>query len=362
MRIFWLCVAIGGVWPPLAAVAQGSAEPAASSAASASGEQVTEASAPASVAEQPALALYASREARDMALLAQATPADQVVWLTEGDDRVLALYQAAITSEPVGAVLLVQDQDLNARWPERIQRMRLALPEHGWTTLVVALPPPDPVAVPVRDPVSVEAPAATSGDVPPADASAEVRPETQEVFDDQTGTVASVDAMNQPVAAAPQVAEQPRQAATEIVDQRLAQAIRYLHDQGQLNLVLLAEGAGAVRAARLAQTMSHQGFQALVLVDAHNQLAGENGDVVKMITELKIPVLDVFQSADVRAAGDMQLRRVAAKRAGLTDYQALDLPVYEPGQQRQIKRVRGFLEKYAKGVKVENAQVLRSDD
>lgn len=313
-------------------------------------------SAPApAAAEAP---IYASREARDMALLAQAVPSDQVVWFDIGGQRVLGLYQAAISASPSGAVLLVQDQDRNPTWPERIQALRLALPKHGWTTLVVTLPPADRQVLPAREALTPPPPVAPDDPEAPNGGTAEVRPETEEVFNDATGDVASVADMNQPQApdAAPVAPQVP--AATQ-VDQRLAQAVGHLHGKGQFNLALLAEGGGAVRAARLLAAMGGEGFRALVLIDAHHVLGAEAGDVVAMVTTGDRPVLDIQVVDEVALLAAAQARQEAARRAGMTVYQPVQLPAYEPGLARLTKRVRGFLEKHAKGVKVDNAQVMQ---
>ena len=66
-----------------------------------------------------------------MSLLAQSLPDDQVLWVSDEGGEVLALYVPAISSEPVGAVLLVQDQDLHSLWPSRLDGLRRYLPEHG---------------------------------------------------------------------------------------------------------------------------------------------------------------------------------------------------------------------------------------
>ena len=295
--------------------------------------------------------IYANSAARDMTLMAEAMPSDQVLWWPEGDGQVLALYMKAISAEPVGAVLFVPDQDLHATHPQRLQRLRLALPEHGWTTLVVTLPVPDSLPTPERE-IPKQIPEVES-DKP----SEQQRPETEEVFDDQTGEVASVDELNKPPAAELQPAA-PEKPASEIVDARLAQAVQYLHGDGQFNLVLVAEGAGAVRAARLMEKMGFSGFRAVVLIDGRNQLQGETGDLLMAIAKMSVPMFDLYEGQHMADEKDVQSRKVAAKRAGNDRYVSLQIPLYEPSQERLIKRVRGFLDAHAKGVKVDNAQVI----
>lgn len=299
-----------------------------------------------------------------MSLLAQSLPDDQVLWVDGQEGDVLALYIPAISAEPVGAVLLVQDQDLHSLWPQRLDGLRRYLPEFGWSTLLVSLPVPDAIPVPARPPEPV--PTATE---PAADASAPenneatpaeaARPETEEVFDDNAGEVADVADMQQEPAEEPPPAE-PAIPAARLADERLAQAVDALHDRGQFNIVLLAEGAGAVRAARLAEAMKYDGFRALVLLDARNQLPGESGDVLAMMRESSVPVMDLWANAHLSDPADSQARNRSARRAGLEIYQPLTLPAYEPGQLRLYKRVRGFMEKHARGVKVDNAEVLQN--
>ncbi|WP_015048380.1 DUF3530 family protein [Simiduia agarivorans] len=317
---------------------------------------------PAAPAPEPAP--YRNREHRDMSLLAQSLPDDQVLWVNGQEGEVLALYIPAISAEPVGAVLLVQDQDLHSQWPQRLDGLRRYLPEFGWSTLLVSLPLPDPLPIPARpaEPVAPvtggDSTEAESGDAQDAGAD-EARPETEEVFDDSAGDVADVADMQQEPAA-PEPPPEPVIPAARLADERLAQAVDALHDRGQFNIVLLAEGAGAVRAARLAEAMKYDGFRALVLLDARNRLAGETGDVLAMMRESNVPVLDVWANAHQADPIESQARNHSARRAGLEIYQPLTLPAYEPGQQRLYKRVRGFMEKHARGVKVDNAEVVRS--
>lgn len=301
----------------------------------------------------PEAPIYSSRALRDMSLVAQATPSDQVLWWPEGESQVLALYNRAISAEPVGAVLFVQDQDLHAIRPQRLQQLRLALPAFGWTTLMVTLPPPDAVPVPVR-----EAPEPATAAVDTAATAEAPRPETEEVFDDTSGEVASVDELNTPQEPAAPTPAIPAKSASEMTDTRLAQAIRHLHDNGQFNVVLVVEGAGAVRAARLVAQMGFEGFRALVLLDARNQLQGEAGDLLAVIAKLSVPMLDLYEDRHIADERDVATRLVTAKRAGHENYVSLQMPVYEPSQERVIKRVRGFLDAHAKGVKVDNAQVI----
>ncbi|MDN3637251.1 DUF3530 family protein [Simiduia curdlanivorans] len=331
--------------PETAAAPAQEAEPVADGAAETEAEK--------EVASEPPI--YKSRAIRDMSLVAQATPSDQVLWWPEGENQVLALFNLAISAEPVGAVLFVQDQDLHAIRPQRLQRLRLALPEFGWTTLMVTLPPPDALPVPERELPASPEPAADA--TASAESAATPRPETEEVFDDTSGTVASVDQLNTPEPEAP-TPKAPAKPASDIVDARLAQAIRHLHDNGQFNLVLIAEGAGAVRAARLVAQMGFDGFRAVVLLDARNQLQGEAGDLVGVIAKLSVPMLDLYEDRHIADPSDVSARAVAAKRAGHEHYVSLQMPVYEPSQDRVIKRVRGFLDAHAKGVKVDNAQVI----
>ncbi|UTA48599.1 alpha/beta hydrolase family protein [Simiduia sp. 21SJ11W-1] len=321
-------------------------------------DEVDAALAPTAAAEPeptPEPPLYASREARDMALLAQAVPSDQVVWFDIGGERVLGLYHAAISANPSGAVLLVQDQDRNPTWPERIQALRLSLPEQGWTTMVVTLPPADPAAIPERD----LPPAPDEAAVSPAEGDGEARPETEEVFNDATGDVADVASMAQEQPAPTPTPEVPKIPAQTRVDQRLAQAIEHLRGQGQFNLALLAEGGGAVRAARLFAGMGSEGFRALVLVDARHNLGTEAGDVLAMASA-QLPVLDVIAVDQPALLAAAKARHTAAKRAGREGFQQLSLPRYEPDLVRLSKRVRGFLDRHAKGVKVDNAQVIQN--
>lgn len=351
--ILWL-VGVATAWAQTPE-ASSAVDGAAAEASNDSGEAEVETTAPTATPEQP---IYASSDLRDMSLLADALPSDQVLWWTEPQGQVLALYNTAITAEPVGAVLIIQDQDLHANRPQRLAQLRLALPEHGWSALMVTLPLPTRLPVPAREPVAVVSEVAA--DSAKKD-DAQERPETEEVFDDATGQVASVDELNQAPAVDPEAVKENTLPASQVADSRLAMAVQFLHDQGQFNLVLLAEGAGAVRATRLLAQMNHDGFRAVTLLDARNRLLGEQGDLAQTISMLSVPVLDLYEGQHLADVVEVEARRNAAKRAGLATFQQLKLPDYGPNQQVLIKRVRGFLDKHAKGVKVDNAQVITTE-
>lgn len=309
----------------------------------------------ATAAAPPEPPLYPDRESRDMHLLAAVVPEDQKIWISQDGEPVLALYQAALSPKAVGAVLIVEDQDLHARWPGRLNALRLSLPEQGWSSLWVGLPPPAVAPAPAREvPPLPAAQTPTDADdaEPPADAGA--RPETEEVFDDSTGEVAPVAAL-QAERPADEPGAAPTRPAAERADERLVKALELLRDKGQFNLVLLAEGAGAVRAARLMAALKYDGFRALVLLDARHRAGDEPGDVLKMLEMMDVPVLDLTSGQHPDDASELRLRRQQAARAGLALYQPFALPAQEPGHARLVKRVRGFLDKHAQGVEVEAA-------
>jgi hypothetical protein len=71
-------------------------------------------------------------------LLAQQVPADQIWWLTAGEDKFLGLYISEETGrDSYGAALILPDPGRPADWPVLTRTLRELLPKHRWHTLAI---------------------------------------------------------------------------------------------------------------------------------------------------------------------------------------------------------------------------------
>lgn len=68
--------------------------------------------------------------------------ASEVRWVETGAERGLYLYRPNEAAKQRGIVLLLHDLHAHADWPRLIGPLRSALPEYGWSTWSLQLPPP----------------------------------------------------------------------------------------------------------------------------------------------------------------------------------------------------------------------------
>jgi uncharacterized protein DUF3530 len=323
-------------------------------------------------------------EKRNMELLAEQAEPDSVVWLQALDERFLALYEPEITGNPQGAVLLLHAEGQHASWPNTIEVMRTTLPEYGWATLATTLPVPDALPVPERElPTRPLTDAEPTPDNPQqdknTDATGEARPETEEIYDDQGNGVSGGEAKSTPPVAAPdnnsvRNNDTIKTPAELRANQRIRAAMTYLNDKGQFNIVLVGDGMGAARggdfvmAVPIAKPQTPEErplkpIRAMVIINARNSVPSSNIDLPKSLFDPEVPTLDIYFGTDVRDPAEAERRRKYAKRQGFQVYQQIRLPEIADnkmlGENRLARRVRGFLNKHAKGSKVDNAIVIK---
>ncbi|GAB4292925.1 MAG: hypothetical protein Kow0096_08140 [Thiohalomonadaceae bacterium] len=105
-----------------------------------------DAPAPAAAAEATATASPApapDAEQEVVARLRASAVANEIQELSVDGKPVLALWRNETLGRPQGAVLLLHDTGAHADWPGVIGPLRRGLPEHGWHTLSLQLPPAD---------------------------------------------------------------------------------------------------------------------------------------------------------------------------------------------------------------------------
>jgi hypothetical protein len=106
-------------------------------------------------AEMPAAA--ADPEQDTVALLRASPAAADAQELTVDGKPVLALLRDETLGQPQGGVLLLHDTGAHADWPGVIGTLRQTLPQYGWTTLSLQLPPPEAAATAEQTPARVRA-------------------------------------------------------------------------------------------------------------------------------------------------------------------------------------------------------------
>ena len=256
-------------------------------------------------------------EQRNMKLLAATQAPATVVWQEAMELQFLSLYEQDFTGNPVGAILILNAEGQHSNWPETSRRIRLSLPEFGWNTLSTQLPPPRPEPVPPGE----------------AEAAAQIDVEALSLA-------------------------------------RLHRSIEYLHERGQFNIILIGNGVGAARAAcyiselpASSQPSQSRLIRAMVFVNARNRIPGSDKQLQDCLPDPAVPVLDIYTGGQQRDHLEAEQRLKSSRRRGFAIYQQLHFP--DPGQTTSqgenllSRRIRGFLDRHAKGVKVDKAIINR---
>ncbi len=263
-------------------------------------------------------------EAQRRALLTEQYPPQHIRHLDAGGDAFTALWRKDQSGDAFGAVLLVPGDGQTANWPHTIDVLRNDLPQNGWSTLAIDIQPlPTPPA------------SALTGESSP----------------DLNGRLAKN--LEQNIA-------------------RIQAAIRFLNEQGQFNIIVVGYGRSAYRVMEFAQDdagaappssantqtfkMTHP-VRALILINPKHldgsTLAYEYGD----FRFKAVPVLDIIFGTHYLDHDDAKTRQQEARAARFENYVQLKLmkptsTVFSE-ENRLSRRVRGFLNKYAKGVEIE---------
>jgi len=325
---------------------------------------------------------YGSREERDMTLLARGVDDETAVWLEALEQPFLALYEQELTGNAVGAVLIINAEGQHSSWPTTSERIRLSLPEFGWNTLSTELPIPQSRPIPLRSP-PIKAPSAeTATDaegelgattVPQASATDPIKAakgEDKEIYDSSTDQLSDGSLDPTDTAMPATKADELKIPTEDVAVARLHAAINYLHQQGQFNIVLMGSGVGALRSVcflkdipKVDATSQTRLIRSLVMINARNRLPFDDRELHKCLETPDMPVLDIYTGRDDRNQAEAKERRKYAHRQRYETFQQIRLPELARntmlGENRLSRRIRGFLEKHARGVKVDNAVIKK---
>lgn len=326
---------------------------------------------------------------QEVRLLSAITTGPSSLRLQEGEQAFLAFWQADLSGEPAGAVLLLHDRGRSPRWPATMLNMLQYLPIHGWATLsfeLLNLPeqpiperqaPPRPLAAPAeqlngnadesqKDPAKPdESNKAEEAQTNPAKVD-----ETQVVFDDKNSDSA-------PAPEEKSATKRPAETTQRIMERnqvRILAAIAQLHKEGQYNIVIVGAGFGAYQALAFLgsanldlpqvksqddnkKAMIDRAIRALVLLDADNQYPGVDKTTLELINLPDIPTLDLSTDMSLNARDKAQKRKRSAQKNQYENYILRRITpargmLYESEETQVTKTIRGFLERYAKGVKL----------
>ncbi len=294
-------------------------------------------------------------EKQTLTLLVEELDDRDVTWLEANGGKFMGLWQTDTTGNPFGAVLILHGEGQSLDEPFEINAIRNNLSHHGWATLSIHLPPlaraqipPRPKKMETEEDVngSMEAPLADK-DTPKADTAMQKNKTT------------------------PQMTREKKDTDPETVSRaRLQSAIAFLQEQGQYNIVLVGHGIGATRALKYIDHLiggkksnSVKGgkiqrpIRAAVLISARNLIPQTGEHIRQYYNDRSLPILDLYYGDHYLDEIETNQRAKIARSEGMQHY--YQLKVLKPSESdnsdenRLTRRVRGFLNKHAKGVEIE---------
>lgn len=297
-------------------------------------------------------------EDKSMVLLAKSLPEDAPIWLTTADERFLGIWQRDRSGDPKGALFIIHAEGENPSWPNTTQPLHNTLPDYGWATLAISLPVPEQPPHPQRT-----APVKTFLNIGETPATA------------QDGDKPSATSTPAPATTAPaKPPQKPISAMTEtIAEKRLESALRFLHDQGQFNIILLGNGFGAIRASDFLKKITpkvtnpklkeklEKPVSAIVIVNGRNRLPTMKASYKHWFSDPEVPVLDIFINTDNRNRGEAKDRKTLARQKRVATYKQVKINnlthTKSWGENLLSRRIRSFLDANAAGIEVKNAKV-----
>ncbi len=301
--------------------------------------------------------------------LAQEVDPELLLWLGEGDKRFLSIYHQAWQPLADGAAIILHNDGQHPRWPQTSKTLSDNLAKHGWTTLAISLPASLPAKIPKRT-ISTEQPQtkmpANSEQAQETPSQAEENPPENSQIPTETETTDNPLPLQDNLGA-----QDTSLAGSPIFDpesqafDRLMLAYDYLRQQGLLNIAIICEGTSVVRATKMIsaiptpppsnpQARVAKPITALVSIAAdHNIPQNEPFNLAKSLAELDLYIMDIYFDDSIESQRQADQRKAEALRAGLEVYRQQRLPIssgkLSQGENPLSKRVRGFLNRYAKG-------------
>lgn len=238
-----------------------------------------------------------SAQQNQLELLSKELENEALTWLEAEGEKFIALWEPDSSGKSFGSILILHGEGQTADWPNSINPLRTNLIKFGWSTLSIALP--DPVPEADKTPESIEAKATA----------------------------------------------------------RIQAAVNFLDQKGQYNLVIFGQGVGATRGFKFINNLPEKGntsapptrgpFRALIMVSPRK---------VTPTQDFRLPTLDLYYNEHYLDEKEAQERLTLARKYRLPHYHQLKIlrpDDTEYGEDNRLtRRVRGFLNKYAKGVEI----------
>lgn len=307
-----------------------------------------ESSSASSTSDEPPL----SRTLRNQMLLAESA-GEESVWLDTEQGKILARHRISESSPTFGVLLLLHAAEDPEHWPPALENLRTQLPRYGWETLALALPAKKPAPPPQRPSSSSTSSTATSEDEETsAESTSAASAEDESSASLSTSSASSTASLTR---------EQQINGYVEAV-------MAYFDEKELFNRVILVDNSAAYAAINPLipllgdnpkdHTIIDGPMQALIIANLQPQEPLSREELEAIFHFPALPILDLFWSPESKAQLVAQrLHRGTAKRLQVKHYQSLNLPplpavIESDGQSFLLGRVRGFIQRHAKGSEV----------
>jgi hypothetical protein len=293
------------------------------------------------------------RNMRAKELLADAL-ADESHWLETSEGKILVLYRRTEAKTTKGALLLLHAAEDPQVWPPALENLRKRLPQYGWETLAITLPQKYPPIAPARDTDSEEG--------------NDVENDEEATIDEETTTEEPTAPSEPDASNSPAAVSQTAPAREQLIKAYLLAALGFLNEKGQFNLVVLVDNSSfywcmqllspSIKTNQIDPNTVDGPLQALVITNLQAQEPLLIHELEASFNQPQLPILDIFFAPDdTEQKLQRDLHKTAAMRNKLDYYQQLSLEqqpkiIEADAASFLVARVRGFMEKKAKGTEV----------
>ncbi|MFT6221274.1 MAG: hypothetical protein ACJA0C_000675 [Candidatus Endobugula sp.] len=304
---------------------------------------------------------------RKMKLLENNLYSGTPYWLNDGKEDFLVIWQEDRSGDAQGALLILHAEGEHPSWPRTTQPLHDSLPEYGWATMAIQLPNPAYQPTPLRTLAAKTIPPKENRDITNND--------TGDQKEEKIQTKKDESLQKKPEKTTPKAPMLSSQDIETITANRLTATLKFLHDKGQFNIVLMGSGTGAIRGHKLMKSIApiienkllrkkiEKPIRGSIIFNARNTLPTESEPYTDWFFDTEIPILDIYLDTDLRNISDAKLRKALAKKQKVITHKSIKLSnlSYEKSwQENQLsRRIRSFLVTYVKGIEVDNAKIKK---
>ncbi len=324
-----------------------------------------------------------------MKMLEQNLKFQKVEWLQSEKEPFLAIWQEDRSGEAKGAILIIHAEGEHPSWPQTTKPLHDSLPDYGWATMAVNLPDPLTPYTPPRtltpkvfqQAITPEASDTESEDqtTEPEEKNNDEKSETTEANNSQSNISANLpkEEIEKANREAKDNGEEKYQIIENESEQRLVAAMKFLHDKGQFNIVIMGSGVGAIRVHQFIKSITpviedeklkekiEKPIRASIILNAKNQHPFAQAPYKDWFFDPDIPILDIYTN-NAQNRIDARVRKALGKKKKAIAHSQIKLSElsYETTwrENRLSRRIRSFLDAYVQGIEVDQARINKNNN